>query len=69
MQMVKELRERKHLTLKELEERSGVDGSLINRIENGKVTPRVDTAVKLARALGVSVSELLGEHEYEGATA
>lgn len=69
MRKVKELRERKHLTLKELEERSGVDGSLINRIENGKVTPRVDTAVKLARALGVSVSDLLEEHEYEGATA
>ena len=69
MRRVKELRERKHLTLKELEERSGVDGSLINRIENGKVTPRVDTALKLARALGVSVSELLKDYEYEGATA
>lgn len=65
MRRVKVLREGKRLTLKELEELSGVDGSLINRIENGKVTPRVDTAVKLARALGVSVDELLVEYEAE----
>lgn len=68
MRKVKELRKRKRLTLRELEQRSGVDGSLISRIENGKVTPRVDTAIKLARALGVSVDELLVDYELELAT-
>ncbi len=63
MRKVKELRDRKHLSLKQLEARSGVDGSLINRIENGKVTPRVDTILKLARALEVSVDELLSDFE------
>jgi transcriptional regulator with XRE-family HTH domain len=63
MRKVKELRDRKHLSLKQLEARSGVDSSLINRIENGKVTPRVDTILKLARALEVSVDELLSDFE------
>ncbi|MBI1744429.1 helix-turn-helix transcriptional regulator [Candidatus Acetothermia bacterium] len=65
MHKVKELRERQGLSLKDVEAISGVDGSLINRIENGKVTPRVDTVVKLARALGVSAGELLVDYERE----
>lgn len=61
MRKVKELRAQKHLSLKQLEARCGVDSSLINRIENGKVIPRVDTVLKLARALEVSVDELLAD--------
>jgi transcriptional regulator with XRE-family HTH domain len=37
---------------------AGVDAATISRIERGKVEPERATVVKLARALGLSVSRL-----------
>ena len=36
-----------------------MDFTTLNRIELGKATPRFDTLEKLAKALGVSVRELI----------
>ena len=42
---------------------SGVPQPIISDIENGKTkSPTVDTAIKLSRALGCSVEELVSEH-------
>ena len=48
------------LTLKELAERSGVSIATISKIENGKITGGFETIYKIARGLGVLVTEIIG---------
>ncbi|MCA1739830.1 MAG: helix-turn-helix domain-containing protein [Actinobacteria bacterium] len=59
MQKLKELRQRRVLTLHELEERSGVAYNTIWRLENGKTGAQPRTIRKLAAALGVDPEELV----------
>jgi DNA-binding XRE family transcriptional regulator len=56
---LKELRDRRVLTLHELEERSGVAYNTIWRLENGKTGAQPRTIRKLAKALGVEAEELV----------
>ncbi len=56
---IRKLREAKGLSLRTLAEKAGVDFSEIYRIEAGKVTPRFATLEKLAKALGISVRDLI----------
>lgn len=61
MNKLRTLRKNKNLTQKELSYRSGVHRVSIARYEKGKISPNTDTAAKLARALGCTIDELLGE--------
>ncbi|CAI3198834.1 helix-turn-helix domain-containing protein [Clostridium neonatale] len=55
--ILKNNRESKNLTLKQLSEISGVGPSTISDIENGKAKhPRMDTLEKLANALSIPVN-------------
>lgn len=45
----------------ELATRAGLDRKTVNRIENGRFSPSVDTLLAVSTALGVSVNALLGE--------
>ncbi len=56
---LRELRQRRVLTLHELEERSGVSYNTIWRLENGKTGAQPRTIRKLAAALGVEPEELI----------
>lgn len=56
--LVKEKREAKGLTQKELGERVGVSRQAINAIETGKFDPSVWLAYDLAKFFGVSIEEL-----------
>jgi transcriptional regulator with XRE-family HTH domain len=56
---LRELRRLKVLTLRELEEESGVSYNTIWRLENGYREARPSTIRKLAAALGVDASELV----------
>jgi transcriptional regulator with XRE-family HTH domain len=47
------------LTQEEVAGRSGVHATEISRIEGGKRDPKVSTLERLAKALGVSPSDLL----------
>jgi transcriptional regulator with XRE-family HTH domain len=58
---VRELREGKDLTTYELAKRSGIHRPNISRIESGKHVPTLDTLMRLAQALGVSVAGLVAE--------
>ena len=55
-----ELRETHGLTQLQLSELAGIDRKTINRIENGHYSPSIDTLTRLALALQVSVSDLVG---------
>jgi transcriptional regulator with XRE-family HTH domain len=61
VQRLKELRRERVLSLRELEERSGVSYNTIWRIEDGRQGAHPRTVRKLADALGVQPSELIKE--------
>src|SRR6478609_8095168 len=58
---IRALRKARDLTQKQLAERAGLSEISIKTLEAGKYSPRGDTLDKLARALGVPISNLLGE--------
>ena len=61
MERLKELRRNRVLSLRELEERSGVSYNTIWRIEDGRQGAHPRTVRRLAAALDVEPSELLKE--------
>ena len=61
VERLKELRRERVLSLRELEERSGVSYNTIWRIEDGRQGAHPRTVRKLADALGVQPSELIKE--------
>lgn len=58
---LKTLREGKKLTQAQLSNLTGISSRMIQKYEYGISRPRFDAAEKLAAALDMSVSELLGE--------
>jgi transcriptional regulator with XRE-family HTH domain len=58
---LKTLRIRRALTQEELAQRAGLTKTAINRLEVDKAEPRMSTLRKLAQALGVDPSELVGD--------
>ena len=59
MTKIKEIRIKKNLSQSELARLSGMDRSNLNKIENGKKQPTLQTLNKIAGALRVSVKSLL----------
>ncbi|MDP8925870.1 MAG: helix-turn-helix domain-containing protein [Actinomycetota bacterium] len=59
MDKLRKLRQLRVLTLRELEEESGVSYNTIWRLENGYRQARPSTIRKLATALGVKPEELI----------
>ena len=60
------LREAKGLSQSQLEEQIGKEDNYITRVETGRIdTPPIDITAKIARALGVSLSDL---YFFEGVT-
>lgn len=58
---VREFREGKDLTTYEVARRSGIHRPNISRIENGKHVPTLDTLMRLAQALGISVAGVVAD--------
>ncbi len=57
---VKRLRDARALTQKELADKAGLTVAALSRIERNNAEPRPTTRRKLAEALGVDPSELIG---------
>ena len=57
-QRLRELREQRVLSMRELDERAGVSYHTIWRLENGKTGAHPRTIRRLAKALGVTPREL-----------
>ena len=56
---IRRFRRAEGLTLKQLAERSGVSIATISKIENGKISGGFETVYKIARGLGVLVTEIV----------
>jgi len=53
------VRMKRHMTQKELSELTAIDQAILSKIETGKHLPRFDTLERIAKGLGLTVSELL----------
>lgn len=60
-----ELLEEKKMKQADLCRATGISTSLISQYSSGKATPLLDNAKSIARALGVSLDELVGWHPKE----
>ncbi|BAH06767.1 helix-turn-helix domain-containing protein [Clostridium kluyveri] len=60
---IKEIRESKNLTQKQLAEKIGVTPVTITRYENNKREPSIETLNKIAKALDVTINDLAGEKD------
>jgi transcriptional regulator with XRE-family HTH domain len=56
---LRDLRNQKRLTLREVERESGASGSYLSQVEQGKRQPSADLLRKIAPTYGASVRELL----------
>ena len=61
MLQLRQIRERKGVSLRALAKLSGVALATLSRLEAGQFDPRLNTLKKLGAALGVTVTELIGE--------
>ncbi|BAT71570.1 XRE family transcriptional regulator [Thermosulfidibacter takaii ABI70S6] len=62
---IRKLREELGLPLEVLAERAGIATGLLQKIEAGEVVPSVATLIHVARALGLTLTELLGKPAQE----
>jgi transcriptional regulator with XRE-family HTH domain len=60
---LRSLREQKNLSQEEVVKRTGLIRSYISRVENGHTVPSVATMEKMARALEISLYQLLYDGE------
>jgi transcriptional regulator with XRE-family HTH domain len=58
---LRDLRHKQHITLRDLEAKSGLKKSLLAEIERGEVLPPVATLLKLAKALHVGMASFFEE--------
>src|SRR5512136_1405396 len=58
---IQQYRTDRRLTLQELAERTGLTKGYLSKIEKAKKAPPVSTLINLGKALGISISEILGE--------
>lgn len=66
MTRLKEHRERQGFSLRKLADMSGVHFVTLARIQAGGLDPRLSTPVKLTKALGVTLSELVEQPKRKG---
>ena len=61
--VIRELRIKKELTQEVLSGLAGIPRSHLAMIESGRINPKIDTLWKIAEALGMKLSELVGQIE------
>ncbi|MBE5996769.1 MAG: helix-turn-helix transcriptional regulator [Lachnospiraceae bacterium] len=61
--VIRELRLKRELTQEVLSGLAGIPRSHLAMIESGRINPKIDTLWKIAEALGMKLSELVGQIE------
>jgi transcriptional regulator with XRE-family HTH domain len=59
---LRQVRERRSLTLREVAEKAGVSESLVSQIERNRVSPAIDTLLSLADALDLDLEYLFTDY-------
>lgn len=59
---IRELRERRRLTLRELGRKARVSPSTIQKIEKNLISPSLGTVLRIAKGLGITIESLLDAH-------
>lgn len=67
--VIRELRQKEGLTLAQVAELAGLSRGMLSKIETGSTMPGLDTLARVARALGVTMSELFRKYDAGTATA
>ncbi len=62
---IRELRERNHLTQKQLADKLCVSDKTISKWETGVTTPELDKLIQLSRLFEISIDELVGNTRHE----
>jgi transcriptional regulator with XRE-family HTH domain len=62
---IRELRKNRNLTQEQLSEMVGINPKYVSSIERGKENPTLDTCIKIAESLEVSIGELFYQLEAE----
>jgi transcriptional regulator with XRE-family HTH domain len=60
---IREVRERKNITLKDVAALAGVSESLVSQIERNKVSPSIDTLLTIADVLGIDHEFLFSDYK------
>lgn len=58
---IRMMRERQHLDIKQLAEKTGYKEEYLNKIEEGKIVPPVGALISISRALAIDSKSLLSE--------
>lgn len=58
---LKELRNKKGYSIQQLAFESDIETSQVHRVEKGKINPTLTTLTALAKGLGITLAELVGE--------
>jgi transcriptional regulator with XRE-family HTH domain len=64
---VRFLRRQRKMTLEELSKSAKLTKSFVSKVERGVSVPSISTAMKLAESFRITVSQLLGEDQYDDA--
>lgn len=62
---IKDLRERRNMSLRDLSKKSGVSANALSLIERNKTSPTVSTLLAIANAFGVKLNDFFSEPEEE----
>lgn len=57
---IRHVREHHNLSQRQVCEKTGMDIASLSRIEQGQASPRADTLIRIAFAIGVDLAELVG---------
>jgi transcriptional regulator with XRE-family HTH domain len=60
---VRQLRERRHMSLRTLAERTGFSASFMSQVENSQASPSISSLEKIAAALGVTLGQFFNAAE------
>lgn len=60
---VRELRQRRRLTIAQVAEQAGISDGMLSKIENGQISAGMDTLSRVARALGSSMAMLFRSYD------
>ncbi len=66
---IRGLRQRQRLTIADVAAQAQISRGMLSKIENGQATSSLDTLVRLARVLGVSIAQLFRDFDSSGGGA